>query len=631
MRGKLWKVMNDRRAEKFLVCVGSSPSSEELIRLTHQLATALGASWLALHVDNGKTSPGERERVERHLQLAKSLCAEVEVEKSNSLFDAIARVAARGQVTTIVTRRTLGSAWRRWLGRDLESQILRRAPDLDLLVLGAKGTLAPSLERRYAQDSPKLISYGAGLGLVVLATALGFPLQTVLSPTNLVMLYLAAVVCSAYFFGRGASNLAAFFSVLVFDFFFVSPRHTLVVDERESVFTFLGLLLSGLAVAELTAKAKEQASAARAREEEALALLALSRDLAQAMHPDETMNLARKHLASSFGESRVHLSEELESLKLDSMAIKQAVEGQYPTGKGTTHLPESEFQWHPLCSPGGQVWGAIGLATPVRLGERRQEELLEAFRSHIASALERYHLLREAQEASLLRASERLHSALLNSISHDLRIPLVSIQGALSSLTEQQLDLDEPSRMFLIENALDETDRLNRLVGNLLQMTRLESGYLTVKKLPCDVEDLVATTVGSTSGRIARREVKTSLPPELPLVALDFVLIQQVLTNLLENAAKFSPEEAEIRLVVGLEQDCLFFEVHDKGPGIPEEDLDRVFKRFERLNQDTPGTGLGLSICKGLVEAHGGTISVRNDPLGGAIFRVEIPVGEVMD
>lgn len=624
--------MAEPRREKLLVCVGPSPSSEELIEVTHRLSVALGASWIALHVDNGKTSPGERERVERHLQVAKSLDAEVEIEKSQSLFEAVSRVANRAQATTVVTRRTLGSRWRRWLGQDLEGQVLAKAPDLDLLVLGAKGTPAPSLEQRYANESPRLASYLAGFGLVVLATVLGFPLQTVLSPTNLVMLYLAAVVCSAYFFGRGASNLAAFFSVLAFDFFFVSPRLTLVVDESEYVFTFLGLLLSGLAVAELTAKAKEQASAARAREEEALALLGLSGDLAQAMDREQTLERARRHLATSFGESRLHLAEELDTELLEAVefdAAREAIDEQRPTGNGTTHLSGANWQWHPLCSPGAQVWGVIGLATPVLLGQRRQEELLEAFRSHIASALERGHLLREAQEANLLRASERLHNALLNSISHDLRIPLVSIQGALSSLTEQQLDLDESSRKFLIENALDETDRLNRLVGNLLQMTRLESGHLTVKKLPCDIEDLVATTLSSASGRISRREVELELAPGLPLIPLDFVLVQQVLTNLLENAAKFSPEEKEIKLSAELEGESLTFEILDHGPGIPEEDLGRIFKRFERLNPDQPGTGLGLSICKGLVEAHGGSITVRNRESGGAIFRVQIPISEV--
>ncbi len=435
---------------------------------------------------------------------------------------------------------------------------------------------------------PTVRPYLFAILLVGFATLVGEPLRGILNPTNKVMLYLAAVVTTAYFWGRGPSNLAAVLSVLAFNVFFVPPTFTFAVQDWEYLITFLGLLLTGLLVSQLTAIAKQQAISAQAREEDALTLLALSRDLAKAETEEELLTTAGQHLDRRFGEIRISLK-----------------------GKGE-QLPEKEssYQWHKLKGP-TQELGQVGLTQPTSPRDQRRSQLLEAILNQVSAALERRAFSEKAQQTELLEASEELHRALLNSISHDLRIPLVSIRGALTSLEDRDINLSDEARHSLLANALSETDRLNRLVGNLLQMTRLESGHLTVKAIPCDLEDLIVTTLASLHDHLLGREVEVTLPPELPLVLADYVLIQQVLTNLLENAHKYSPAGQPVEIATRLLGDGIEVEILDCGDPLDEEHQACLFQRFQRGRTDHPGTGLGLSIAKGLVEAHGGQAGYR--------------------
>jgi two-component system sensor histidine kinase KdpD len=241
--------------------------------------------------------------------------------------------------------------------------------------------------------------------------------------------------------------------------------------------------------------------------------------------------------------------------------------------------------------------------------------------------LERARLAEQARQADLLQATEKLQTSLLNSISHDLRTPLVSITGALSSLKEPSLSLDKKARQSLVETAYDEAERLNRLVGNLLNMTRLEAGAIRLKKEPCDIQDAIGAATEQLGERLAHRQIKVNLPPDLEHIPLDFALFEQALVNILDNAAKYSLPDTLIEINVLQDERIVTIEICDRGIGIPAEDLERIFDKFYRVQRpdSVSGTGLGLAICKGIVEAHGGRVQAGNRSGGGTIITVNLP------
>ena len=253
---------------------------------------------------------------------------------------------------------------------------------------------------------------------------------------------------------------------------------------------------------------------------------------------------------------------------------------------------------------------------------------LEAFANQIGLAVERASLAEQARQAELLEVTDKLQTALLNSISHDLRTPLVSITGALSSLADDQILMKNAARHSLVETASEEADRLNRLVGNLLDMTRLESGAMRFKQEACDIQDLIGSALEGLGSRLGKRSINIEIPPDLPLIQADFVLVERVLVNVIDNALKYSPPEQPIDVKAHTAGAFLEIEVADRGTGIPPEDLTRIFDKFYRVQRpdNVSGTGLGLSISKGIVEAHGGFISAENRPGGGTIITIALPV-----
>lgn len=621
--------------ERLLVCVGPSPYSERLVRATKRLADAMSATWIALNVDTGRLSTAEHDRVDRHLQLARRLGAEVVTQTSHSLVEAVLEISATKNVTKIVTGRTPHTTPVHAILRpSLSDAVLRGASGIDVLVLAGEeepGGGPPPRARSAISPRP----YVAALALVLLVTAIGFPLSHLLNPTVLALMYLSAVVAIAYRFGSGVSIFASVLSVLLFDFLFVPPFYTLYVAEPSYWLTFFAMLFNGILVGQLTASVKEQSRSARLRETDALTLLALSRDLAQAETLEAILRVTEGHLSKAFGPAVVmsmspagNVVTPCPDLLADAeMAVAdRAFQSGAATGKGTDTLPGSRHQWHPLRGP-TRTLGVVGLLEPVALGARRREDLLEAILNQVSAALERRGLSQAAQEAELLQASEKLHKALMRSVSHDLRIPLVSIQGTLTSLEQWPALVRDRRRLAMVENALSETERLNRLVGNLLQKTRLETGHLSLNLLLCDVEDLIKTTVESLESRLLGRPLEIAIDPALPLVPMDFVLIGQVLTNLLENAVAYSPDGSPLEVRASRRERSLLVEVLDRGVGLPDEGAERLFDSFVRGDiSGTTGTGLGLSICRGLVEAHHGHISASPRAGGGAIFSFTLPL-----
>lgn len=635
-------------AERLLVCVSPSPLSERLIRAARRLADELNAEWIALSVKTpaaARLPAAEQDRLANNLLLAESLGARTVSLPGRSVEEVVITYARAHNVTKIIAGKPVRSHWRELLRGSLVDRLIRQSGPIDVYVVSSSDQPTQPRAPRPPMRRQPWRRYAAAAGLVGAVTLAGRPLSLTLDPTNLVMLYLAMVVVAAVYLGRGPAILASVLSVMAFDFFFVSPLLNFVVGDTQYLLTFAGLLIVGVVISTLTAQAREQADAALQRETETTALYELSRDLAAAVTRDAIVQSVTHHMARTFERAivillppeestgRLEIAATSSSLELpeDELAVADWVfrRGE-PAGRNTTTLPAANLRYLPLKTAQGivGVLGVVGPGEAQRPLSPEQLRLMDAFASQAAMALARANLARRARQAEVLQVTEKLQSALLNSISHDLRTPLVSITGALSALLADAGQLDPATERSLLENAHEEAGRLNQLVGNLLDMTRLEAGVLTIHKEPSDLQDVIGAALTYLGSRLQERTVQVDVAYEMPLTPLDFVPIVHVLVNLLDNALKYSPSSQPIEISAHASGQEALIEVADRGPGIPPEDLDRIFDRFYRLQRPgvVTGTGLGLSICHGIVEAHGGSIRAQNRPGGGVSFVIALPL-----
>jgi two-component system sensor histidine kinase KdpD len=453
------------------------------------------------------------------------------------------------------------------------------------------------------------------------------------------MLYLVCVVITAIFLGRGPALLASVLGVLAFDFFLIPPYLTLAVSDTQYIITFLGLFLVSVVISSLTARTKEQADAAIQRESYASAMYSLGRDLTSAIDLHQVVEIIISHVEQAFGKEVLVFLTEGDKLTLyastssylpdpNELAVAAwAFDHDQPAGMGTDTLGGASIRCQPLKTTQGKIGvlgihpiGSLNISTP------EQRQIFNAFANQAALAIERANLAEQAHHAKLHQATEKLQTALLNSISHDLRTPLVSITGELSSLREKSLHLSKADRQNLLETAYSEAMRLNRLVGNLLNMTRLEGGAIHLRCEPCDIQDIIGSALEQLGERLESKLVNILIPPDLPMVSLDFALFCQAVVNLIDNAIKYSPKESPMTIKASKTETEIILQVIDEGIGIPAEDLERVFDKFYRVSrpENIHGTGLGLAISKGIIEAHGGVILAENRPEGGTIMTIRM-------
>jgi two-component system, OmpR family, sensor histidine kinase KdpD len=488
--------------------------------------------------------------------------------------------------------------------------------------------------------------YALAVALVAAMTVLGVIIDAFVAPANLVMLYLVAVMIAAIYLGRKPSILAALLSVLVFDFFLVPPHHTLAVADTQYLLTFAGLLIVSLVISSLTGQARDQAAAAQRREREAVALYELSRDLSAAEEQDAIVAATVAHVCSTFDRDVViflpvaggKLEQAAASfdrpLDAEGQQVAEWVFGHaQPAGRGTPTFASATVWCLPLLTPRGAV-GVLSIARqadePLLSADERR--LMETFAGQAALAIERSQLAEQARQARLLEATEKLYKALLNSVSHDLRTPLVTITGAFSTLETAGSRLDEDTRTSLARTGREEAERLNRLVGDLLDMTRIEAGALKLTEEPADVSEAIGVVLDRLTGPLRDYTVQVNVPADLPPVPMDMPLIVQALVNIVDNATKYTPAGTCIEISAALVADGVQIEVRDQGAGVPTADLPHIFDRFyrasgrARLPGGVKGTGLGLSISKGIVEAHGGSIRAANRPGGGTMISIVLPL-----
>ncbi len=483
--------------------------------------------------------------------------------------------------------------------------------------------------------------YLTAVAAATAATGISWMMFPFLELANLIMTYLLAIVVIAARYGRGPSVLAAIASVAAFDFFFVPPYFTFAVADTQYVLTFAVMLIVGLVISSLTARIRRQAEAARQREQRTAALYAMSGELAEVGTVKDLVAIAARHIAEVFdaevaatladagGQLRTVRHEGGLPAEQDDVGLSLWVlQHRRPAGLGTETSASARAVYVPLI-------GHRGPLGVVSIRPRRRDafavpgslQQLETFINQTALAVERARSADEAQEARVRAETERLRNSLLTSVSHDLRTPLATITGAATTILESGARMDNRMQQELLESVRDEADRLNRLVQNLLEMTRLESGALQLRRDWHPIEEVVGAALGRLAKSLGTRTVTVNIPPDLPLVAIDDVLIEQVFVNLLENAIKYTPQDSAIRILVSATDQSVTVEVADHGPGLPKGHEARVFEKFYRAAPDgRRGAGLGLAICRGVVLAHGGRIWAHNLPEGGVAFLFTLPL-----
>ncbi len=629
--------------ERILVCVGPSPSSARLIRAAARMASGLRCTWGALYVDPGSLAGAERvrENVEAHARLVESLGGKFTRVAARRVGEAILAFARRSNVTRLIVGKPTHSRWRdRWRGSLLDS-IVRGSGDIEVHVIaGDEATDAAHLPSAEPVPVAEVASYAGAAALVAVTTAIAIGLKQWLDLPDLEMLYFVAIIVAAIRLGRGPAIVCAALGVAAYDFWFVEPFLTFAVADARYILTFAMMFAVGYVVSELTTSLRRQEQEAITREQRTAALYALSRDLGNAHDKRGVAMVVARHATEAFaGAAYVYAPLAQDGIELigatpgapmpqakEVGVAKWAFENDAPAGVGTDTLPGAGVLCAPLTAGEG-VLGVLALAElPDRGMHSEQRAFLDAFRTQAAFALERVRLSEEARRAALRAETEEMRSSLLATVSHDLRTPLAAITGAATSLRDD-VHASPDTRRELVEAICEQAEHLERLVGNLLDLTRLEAGNLVLKPDWVPLEEVVGSALNRLEGRLAARPVVIDLASDLPLLSLDPVLFEQVVVNLVDNAIKYAKGDAPIELRAKVEASLVVFEVMDRGPGLPEGSEERVFEKFYRgSHAGVAGVGLGLPICRAIVQLHGGTIRAENRSGGGAVFRIVLPL-----
>lgn len=626
-----------RSGERLLVAVGSSPFSTQLVRWTRRMAAALGAPWVAVHIEPAVALPAEDQHLlDKNLALARELGAEVIVTHDDDIPVALVRVALQQNATQIVVGKPRKRRLRDLLRGTVVDRLLKLGGNIDIYVVPAENDRG---RRRFLTVDRSLRSspaeYGWAAGTVAIITLIGLllPLDTYLAVG---LVYLLAIIILSLRNGRGPVLAAGVLSALTWNFLFIPPRFTFAISKVEDATLFGTYFIVALVTGHLTSRIRIQGHNERLREERATALFELTRALAEADTLDEAAFAALRQADELFSATTSLLLADADGTVTPHFAGSFALDGKErgvaewvylnrrPAGRFTDTLPGSAAFFLPLVRDDKAV-GVLGIAVSkdgtLTLGQR---DLLEAFARQLALIVEREHLREAGAREKLLAESDKLHRVLLDSVSHELRTPLAVITGILENLPDAAPEL----RAELVGEGRAAARRLNRLVGNLLDQTRLESGTLKPRLDWCDARDLVNAALDGMRDELAGHPLEVNLPDDMPPVRADFALTEQALANLLLNAARHTPTSTPIFLTAGIERSGTraFFTVADRGPGFPLEMRERLFKKFERGDAARAGgLGLGLSIVRGFVVAQGGDIVVGENPGGGAVFTIYLP------
>ncbi|UDF32174.1 UNVERIFIED_ORG: sensor histidine kinase KdpD (plasmid) [Roseateles sp. XES5] len=635
--------------ERLIVCVGPDALSEKVVRVASRLASGLNAPWIVVSIERAdrETETTERlQRMEALFRLAEQLGAETRRVVGNDFVEEILKLARREHATQIVIGARRNRGWTRFFTPSLPDALSRHAAGLGVYFVTPEKSekpAAPAPLPRMTIASFRQSALIAG-GLTAATAVVGKLVHLFAELPNISLLFLLAVLGAAVLGGYASAFIAAVLSALAYNFLFIDPLHTFTITAPHEVFALVVFLSVAIIAGGFASRIKEQAEVARVRATALQSLYDFSRKLSTAAKADDAIWLAVSHLQASLKRNIVLLLPDKADLKVaavwppdteldvtDFTAARWTRDKQETAGAGTGTLPNSRFEFRPLMGPHGLV-GVCGIQQAEESLDINAERALSAILDQTAIALDRARLSEESVEQAAKLEGERYREALLSSISHDLRTPLATIMGAVTSLRQLGDKMTVESRDDLLQSIEEEGSRMSRFVSNLLDMTRIESGTLKPKSDWLDVADVVQSAIERARKHLPGKTIETGIAPDLPLVEGDSVLLGQVLFNLLDNAVKFGGEEP-VNVYARRDGQDVLISVTDLGKGIPPAELDRVFEKFYRRGKPdgrAPGTGLGLSISRGFVEAMGGTIHAESPAVKkkGTRIVIRLPAGE---
>jgi two-component system sensor histidine kinase KdpD len=630
--------------QRLLAAIGPGLISAQIVQRTSRLAENLNCPWVVLYVETSSAlSETEQSRLAHSLALARELGAEVVTTTSTDVVDGILRIAEQRKVTGVIVAKPHQASWWQKLGFEYQLlRLLRESSNLEVHAIPAEvpgEASSPLLLRKLPR--PLLFQYLVAIAVVAAVTLAAFAFTPVIGAHATALVFLLTVVFLALVVERGPTLVAAAASAVCWDYFFLPPVFAFRITNVEDAMLFGMYFVVALTLSQLTARIRAQEAAERGREARATALYLLTRALNEAATLDEIAQKIVQQIESAFDcKAALLFSDSGNGLTLhpassftlaqeDRTVASRLLQDRQQPWSFRHNLNDTRTLYLPL--PTGSGLPAI-IAFRWRQTQpptSQQKNLLEAFSQQIALALDRQRLRDVSERAKLLAESERLSKTLLDSMSHEIRTPIAAIKGATDNLADAlEYPLLPAQREMLLE-IQEATERLNRVVGNVLEAGRLESGALKPRFCQCDVADLVHVVLVQTEKELKRHKVSLQLAPQLPLVSLDFVLMQQALANLVSNAAVHTPPGTIIEVSARVQVNSLLLSVSDQGPGIPPDSLQRVFDKFYRgANAPTGGMGLGLSLVKGFVEVQGGIVTVENKPQGGAVFAIVLPLSK---
>lgn len=624
-----------RTGHRLLVAVGRNPHSAHMIRWTRRMAESLGCSWIAAWVETSRPmSDDDQSLLTRHLALAKSLGAEVRTTTDDDVVRGILRIAREQNVTQIIVGKTAGRFITDFLANIFFLQrLVRKSGTIDIHVVHAAATTGARRPGwRVLPPDQEWPHYIAALGAVTGITLINLLLSPFLGHRSVALIFLMTVVGLALRLNRGAVYAAAAVSALAWNYLFLPPRFTFYVLHVEDAMMLATYFVVAMGMGHLISRIRAKERMDRRREDRATAIYLLTKELGDASSWEEIQKASIENVERTFkAEASLLLPDVAGRLppglpERELGAALWAFENAQPTGHFTDTLPMTEAMYLPLRTTGDTL-GVLRVKWRQTTGPTvEQNAVLEGFVRHISLVIDRQRL-RDARTAShLLEESERLSQALLDAVSHELRTPIAAIQTAVSGLESQT---NPGTQRAMIAEIREASSRLNRLVANLLDMARLDSGHVKPTVDWCDMRDIVNAAAERVRQDLAGRQLRLDLPRNLPLVRVDASLVEQALVDLLLNAAVHTPADRSVDVGLSYEGKTLSVQVADRGPGIPAGALPHVFEKFYRVpGTSVGGTGLGLSIVKGFVEAQGGRVHAANRPAGGAVFVMEFPVEE---
>ena len=633
-----------KSGDKILVAVSPSPYSEYLIRWTRRMAFNTRASWVALYIEKNKElSANARAILKKNLSLARELGAEVISTFDEDITSGLLRIASQKNITQIIVGKPLKRYFTDYLqGGNLVERLLKRCGDIEIHIVTQPDAAGKNIFHRipvaYTSSAKE---YLAGIAAVLGVTMINLLVVSFVGYWTIALVYLLCVALIALRIGRGPVLAAAALSAVSWNYLFIPPLHTFRIDKLEDILMFLMYFIIAMILGGLTSKLRIKESALRKREKRISDLYELSNMLGSTRSFDDLLSAAAAYIKKYLNmESAFLTASETDKLAehdgvkacfrlndKDRSVADWVYKNNKAAGLYTNTLPSAGAYFIPLRSTGG-IAGVVALRPESSSAlSLEMENFVQNVVFQIAMHIEHEILSQTKRKSLMIAESERLYKVLLNTISHELRTPLTAVAGASSGLLDEKISGDAEVRKELAVEIHKASERLNRLVDNLLDMSRLESGMLKLNKKQNDIRDLISVSVRRLHDELADHVLVLSVDENIPPVLMDFTLMEQALTNLIYNSVSYTQPGSRIEITALSQNKFVNIAVKDNGPGLAEDEISHLFDKFRRgANVSAGGTGLGLSICKGIVEAHGGTVRAMNRSGGGAVFMIEIPV-----